>query len=661
MEPYYYSPLPENHIRLLKVRRSDASDGEHWSISLRTFDLKSAPRFKALSYVWGPPSNEEQHRVSCNDAHDARIHDIKQVNTGWMQLTPNLHQALPQVWRLDGLMSGKQTPFWVDAICINQQDEEEKSRIIRQMYDYFDHAKEVLMWLGPAADESDRVLAFFRHVCVESERRGYSFACSNSTHTFGGCLGSDGIAWDTSPRYEVETPEAFEVFLSRLVQHTCTGDVQLLQDTKIPSGVQALFERDWFHRVWTFQEVELANQGQFICGSSSIDFVAFRCLAYLWFKNDFLLLDSPLQEAAGHILDKDPKTGPCTRLRAVNDWVNIVPDVDEKVDDWLPFWSYLEMLPSRDCALAEDRIYGVLALASKRIKAQIPIRYSQGAASANWLFVYVNKLHLEESMYKEEPGIHLHLLAMLDSAAGSRARPGLPTWAADWAQLQPARLEQRAFYNGNALRRIARYQFSKITISDGNVLELEAVEACRVSAVFTDWRDQQSFMCWINQRYSQHKAETTTDREHPIYAELNRVMMTLTDYYGLEEEGVDWLSFFCDPEKSSKFLNRHLRKLLTGLALVYLDDGSYAFASQLTQPEDIVVLICATQRAYILRPGFGQDHSGRDCAAFVGAFGCEQFRGDLAYLAKGRGEDDPDIAETVLDRLRLRTRVFRIK
>lgn len=42
----------------------------------------------------------------------------------------------------------------MDAICINQSDDEEKSREVLQMGAVYSNAKDVVVWLGPSADDS---------------------------------------------------------------------------------------------------------------------------------------------------------------------------------------------------------------------------------------------------------------------------------------------------------------------------------------------------------------------------------------------------------------------------------------------------------------------------------------------------------------------------
>ena len=48
-------------------------------------------------------------------------------------------------------------PLWIDAICLNQEDDEEKSKQVPRMSDIYSLAEEVIFWLGrnpPGEDEA---------------------------------------------------------------------------------------------------------------------------------------------------------------------------------------------------------------------------------------------------------------------------------------------------------------------------------------------------------------------------------------------------------------------------------------------------------------------------------------------------------------------------
>ena len=83
--------------------------------------------YEALSYSWGYP--EFTHAITSNgEAFPA---------------TRNLHQSLQY------LRYGDRARYvWIDAICINQLDLDEKSAQTRNMFTIFKKATQVIAWLG---------------------------------------------------------------------------------------------------------------------------------------------------------------------------------------------------------------------------------------------------------------------------------------------------------------------------------------------------------------------------------------------------------------------------------------------------------------------------------------------------------------------------------
>jgi hypothetical protein len=58
---------------------------------------------------------------------------------------------------------------WVDATCINQKDDQEKSEQVASMFAIYGLARRVVMWLGPAENESDDALDLLRGLGAEVE------------------------------------------------------------------------------------------------------------------------------------------------------------------------------------------------------------------------------------------------------------------------------------------------------------------------------------------------------------------------------------------------------------------------------------------------------------------------------------------------------------
>jgi thiamine pyrophosphate-dependent acetolactate synthase large subunit-like protein len=57
--------------------------------------------------------------------------------------------------------------LWVDAICINQHDNDEKGQQVQSMAKIYAKASRVIVWLGEAADNSDQALEAIRMAAEE--------------------------------------------------------------------------------------------------------------------------------------------------------------------------------------------------------------------------------------------------------------------------------------------------------------------------------------------------------------------------------------------------------------------------------------------------------------------------------------------------------------
>lgn len=87
--------------------------------------------YEALSYVWGSPQPAQQIRVNGTGFH----------------VGPNLHSALQHLRLKDKIRR-----LWVDAVCINQRDNAEKSVQVAQMGRVFAQASQTNAWLGKQED-----------------------------------------------------------------------------------------------------------------------------------------------------------------------------------------------------------------------------------------------------------------------------------------------------------------------------------------------------------------------------------------------------------------------------------------------------------------------------------------------------------------------------
>ncbi|KAF2108173.1 heterokaryon incompatibility protein-domain-containing protein, partial [Lophiotrema nucula] len=178
-------------------------------------EASSVRSYDAVSYCWG------NFDSSCVLLLEGHAHCI----------TPNVDAMLRQLRR----DSPKTRPrrLWIDAICLNQHDAEEKATQVQLMGDIFRQADKVRIWLGTAsdADSIPRIFAFWKglaatidHTSTSSEQKG--------------------------------------LYLSALWS-SISGDADF-------QPILDFLARPWFRRRWILQEVSLGHHIKVHCGAHSI-------------------------------------------------------------------------------------------------------------------------------------------------------------------------------------------------------------------------------------------------------------------------------------------------------------------------------------------------------------------------------------------------------
>ena len=155
--PFEYERLEKDEIRLLQLHESSGhGSAKTLSADLKTIRLhnndgSASTEFEALSYYWG--TEKADRPLSLNGAP--------------FFIRPNLHAALRE------LCKGKtERVLWIDAICINQADVDERSEQVRMMSSIYQHAARVIIWIGPHWPERKGVAAEAIRGFVRRQRRG---------------------------------------------------------------------------------------------------------------------------------------------------------------------------------------------------------------------------------------------------------------------------------------------------------------------------------------------------------------------------------------------------------------------------------------------------------------------------------------------------------
>lgn len=303
-------------IRVITLRQGSAD--EELRCTLKTVSLDDQPSFHALSYAWG--TDTEKCRINING-------HVVPVSSSLATVLRHFHSHHYDFLQLHSV------PLWVDAICINQADLDERARQVRIMGRIYRQASRVLLWIGEGDEFSDHAIdrmndTTFRASCEELE---------------------------TTSR----EPTMNEVRVKMIILHN-------------------LEQRQYWTRVWILQEVLLATEDPIIvCGTKRLlwswytqckgalpkDQSSYPSLAFNWaalvdqvpYHHDLAPSD---HSSAGSLAHETMRTM-------------------YQQSGVLPFGVALAATIHLDATDPRDRIYGILGLLSHRDMLMVDVDYKK--------------------------------------------------------------------------------------------------------------------------------------------------------------------------------------------------------------------------------------------------------------------------------------------
>lgn len=297
---YKKLPLSEEtpNFRLLELDLSGnavTADDVVDQARLDTYGLRDGVDYDALSYCWGP--EEELTTMT--------------INGQSLPVSQNLLAALRQI-RLDQKETASLRKLWIDAICINQSDNVEKSRQVMLMRDIYSNASRVVIWIGGPDHFSN-------------------------------------LAFDTLERFALDDGTSDGSVTYQDIQHT-------VQERR--AAVQLFIGRPYFFRMWIVQEVVVAKEAIIRCGSLHLDYDK---------------LQTAIQRMTGSGFF--PFSAATSNLTYVGHWRAAyhemsVRDIDQNLDLRL-FIDSRDRLATDP----RDKIYSLRGIANKAFSAGIKVNY----------------------------------------------------------------------------------------------------------------------------------------------------------------------------------------------------------------------------------------------------------------------------------------------
>ena len=155
--------------------------------------------------------------------------------------------------------------LWIDAICINQRDDEEKSYQVQMMFDIYRNAAGVRAWIGsgPGEESDDHLRPLQDKLNLRPEFREYSTQEVQSPLTTGSYAQEDQWnVWNLIERFSKLAVAVLVPFIGESLRSPTTA--------KAWKDLCLLLLRPYWRRVWIQQEIMEVRKVVVHCGSTTI-------------------------------------------------------------------------------------------------------------------------------------------------------------------------------------------------------------------------------------------------------------------------------------------------------------------------------------------------------------------------------------------------------
>jgi hypothetical protein len=372
---YRNQPLHLGEIRLLTIETTNEPCLRHvfpWiPLELRLVTtrrkLKDKPDFDAVSYVWG--TAPASISIPCND--------------GSILITPTAHHML-------GFLRLQDRPFWIDAICINQDDDDEKAEQISLMRQIYAKASYVVVWMGALNSSIQSFMLDFPRVSLLAKSW-------TPKHPFG----ADDTHWRGT-----DWPDEVAQFWE---------------------GAYHLLYHEWFRRLWTFQEILLAQNSVLLVETLWIHAEDFFKFVYegVYEPGGYMLFNAVM---ASRIVDNSVSSdfayNACRTISQYGETFRKSASIVLTVN----VAGVMQDLQFRSVKEGVDRVWAIVGLLEQSLQEQLKplVDYSETGRTRYW------KTYIQFSKAVFVTGQSLSLLTLPPTL--ERPDLVLPTWCSDFSK-----------------------------------------------------------------------------------------------------------------------------------------------------------------------------------------------------------------------------------
>lgn len=321
-------------------------------------------QYQTVSYVWGSASASEVSFVT--------------VDGSRIPITPNLKAFLHRI------RDPKKTlTLWVDTICINQQDDKEKTQQVNMMHRIFRQCVRCLVWIGeipllPGETEeeaSNAALGAFNAIRMWSDLED-----------------------------EIELPPML-----------ATDEGQ----KSAGRALQKFMDAPWWSRIWTVQEVVAPRKTRVLWGPHTISWALMQAAAQVVISkyNDQWGLDWFKFFPSSHC---DYFTAPVIGLGIAAEWKDEDPPPIEML------WRFR----SRDASDPRDKVFALFGL-DRDDWSFLPTITSCTYYELDVVELF-KKVTIDMLIDAADDGADRGLRCLIGLRGEKKKTQGLPSWALDW-------------------------------------------------------------------------------------------------------------------------------------------------------------------------------------------------------------------------------------
>jgi hypothetical protein len=328
--------------------------------------------FSALSYVWGDPKNTADIIV------DGKPFQVTTNLEAFLKKTAADLSNSPSASISDGYL-------WVDAVCVDQKNIEERHSQVQRMGSIYSLAKQVIIWLGHGGDHAR--------------------------------VGMDRMKELAKVTLQLGGPKGFTDPAKRATVGSLLRDTINDKESDEWKGMLEFFECPWWTRTWILQELALAKRALFVCGQETITFdEVYHTILHFYLD----AMNDPLQALKNLNLSIEERDRVSLVMTIVNTralYEHNYPDRQQSTR----LQALLQKTQRSKATDPRDRVYGLLGMVSDLQKGGISPRYDLPVRqtyieTVRWHLENYQSLSILGQCFSDEPADKLHM----------------PSWVPNW-------------------------------------------------------------------------------------------------------------------------------------------------------------------------------------------------------------------------------------